>query len=245
MQPYLTYLLIQVLRLISRIFYRFEVKWVREPPADPWTDLRVIAVLNHTSLYEWLFAGVVPNRLIHQLAFHGVVPIAEKTARRPLIGRFYGMMARHVVPITRKRDHTWAEVLGRIEKDAVVILLPEGRMKRSTGLDLHGRPMTMRGGIADVILSSQTGRFLIAYSGGLHHVQHPGETFPRLFKTIRMNFENLDLDEYRQDLLDRFGEEGFRNAVKRDLERRRDLYCPEENPLDSHQPSAGETEDGP
>ncbi|MCH9652024.1 MAG: 1-acyl-sn-glycerol-3-phosphate acyltransferase [Deltaproteobacteria bacterium] len=250
MQPYFTYLLIQVLRLISRIFYRFEVNWIGDPPEDPWVDLRVVAVLNHTSLYEWLFAGVVPNRMIHQLAWHGVVPIAEKTAKRQFIGRFYGMIARHVVPITRKRDHTWSEVLGRIEKDAMVILLPEGRMKRSTGLDLHGRPMTLRRGIADVIHSSQPGRFLIAYSGGLHHVQHPGETFPRLFKTIRMNLENIDLVKYRQEWLEKAGEEGFRDAIKRDLERRRDLHCPEEESITPKKPapptdSRGDQQDEP
>ncbi len=228
MQPYITYLLIQVLRLLSRVFYRSEVRWIGTPPENPWADLRVIAMLNHTSLYEWLYAGIIPNQLIHQLAWHGVVPIAEKTAKRALIGRFYRMIARHVVSITRKRDHTWQEVLGRIEKDGVVMLLPEGRMKRATGLDLSGRPMTIRSGIADVIEASPPGRLLIAYSGGLHHIQHPGETFPRLFKTIRMNLESLDLVEYRRDLLERYGEEGFREAVRKDLERRRDLHCPRE-----------------
>jgi 1-acyl-sn-glycerol-3-phosphate acyltransferase len=226
MQPYFTYLLIHLLRLISRICYRFEVRWLNDPSGDPWAGLRVVAILNHTSLYEWLFAAVVPDRFIRQLAWHGVVPVAEKTAKRPFVGRFYGMIARHVVPVTRKRDHTWSQVLSRIEDTALVVMLPEGRMKRDTGLDVYGRPMTMKGGIADVLEAVPDGRFLIAYSGGLHHVQHPGEWFPRLFKTIRINFELLDIREYREKLMAQVGREEFREAVKADLQARKDRCCP-------------------
>ena len=35
--------------------------------------------------------------------------------------------------------------------DVVVVLSPEGRMKRKNGLDKHGRPMTVRGGIGDIL----------------------------------------------------------------------------------------------
>lgn len=228
MQPILTYLLVHFLKLLSKIFYRCEVGWIGDPPPDPWSDLRLVCILNHTSLYEWLFASTVPDRFIRQLAWHGVVPVAEKTAKRPLVGRFYKMLARHVVSITRKRDHTWTTVLQRIEDTAVVVMLPEGRMKRANGLDLQGKPMDIRGGIADVIQAVPKGRLLVAYSGGLHHVQYPGEAFPRLFKTLRMNFENLDLERYRAQLLEKHGAEGFRDAVRRDLEDRRDRFCPPE-----------------
>ena len=230
MQPYLTYVLVHFLRLLSKLFYRCEVGWVGSPPPDPWADLRLICILNHTSLYEWLYASAAPDRFIRQLAWHGVVPVAEKTIDRPLVGLFYRMLARHVVSITRKRDHTWAAVLQRIEDSAVVVMLPEGRMKRANGLDLAGKPMDIRGGVADVIQAIPEGKFLIAYSGGLHHVQHPGEAFPRLFKTIRLNFENLDLAQYRAELLGRHGAEGFRDAVRKDLEERRDRFCPPEQP---------------
>jgi len=226
MQPIITYLLIHFLRILSWMFYRTEVKWVGELAEDPWEDLRLVAIVNHTSLYEWLFASTVPNRFIRQMAWHGVVPVAEKTLDRPLIGYFYRNVARHVVSITRKRDHTWAEVLNRVEDNAIVIMLPEGRMKRATGLDLHGRPMTMRGGIADVIQAIPTGRMLVAYSGGLHHVQHPGERFPKLFKTLRMNLEVIDIPSYRQGLLEEVGKGRFREAVKADLQRRKEQNCP-------------------
>ena len=228
MQPIITYLLVHVLRLLSRMFFRAEVEWVGEPLKNPWRELRLVAIVNHTSLYEWLFAATVPDRFIRQLAWHGVVPVAEKTLSRPFIGYFYRNVARHVVSITRKRDHTWAEVLSRVGDDAIVVMLPEGRMKRATGLDLHGRPMTMRGGIADVILAIPEGRMLIAYSGGLHHIQHPGDRFPKLFKTLRMNFEVIDVPTYRQQLLETVGAEAFRGAVKADLQRRKEQYCPPE-----------------
>jgi hypothetical protein len=67
---------------------------------------------------------------------------------------------------------------------------------------------------------------LLAYSGGLHHVQVPGERWPRLWKTIRMRLEVVDLGAYRRDLLAQAGPEGFKRAVIADLERRRDLNCP-------------------
>ena len=240
MQPILTYILVHFLKIFSKIFYRCEVAWIGDPPKDRWEDLRLVCILNHTSLYEWLFASSVPEKFIRQLAWHGVVPVAEKTVNRPLIGLFYRMLARHVVSITRKRDHTWSEVLQRIEDTAVVVMLPEGRMKRANGLDLRGKPMDIRGGVADVIQAIPRGRILIAYSGGLHHVQHPGEAFPRLFKTIRMNFEVLDVETYRGEFLAEHGEEGFRAAVRQDLQDRRDRFCPPETPWGGKKPPVTE-----
>jgi len=117
-------------------------------------------------------------------------------------------------------------VLARIDPDAMVVILPEGRMKRANGLDSERRPMTVRGGIADILESIGEGRMLLAYSGGLHHVQVPGERWPRLFRTIRMRLEVLDLGAYHRELLAQAGPEGFKKAVIADLERRRDRNCP-------------------
>ncbi|MCB1056075.1 MAG: 1-acyl-sn-glycerol-3-phosphate acyltransferase [Acidobacteria bacterium] len=227
-QPFVTYTLVTALKVISRLFYRGEYRWVGDPPPNPWQDIRLVAILNHTSLFEWLWAGSVPQSFIRRMARHGVVPVAEKTTQRPLVGQFFRLVARNVVAVTRKRDHTWKRVLDQLEGDTMVVMLPEGRMKRANGLDLHGNPMTIRGGIADVLKALPDGRFLLAYSGGLHHVQHPGQTFPRLFQTIRMNFEVVDIRDYRRELLERHGEDGFRHAVIADLERRRDTHCPPE-----------------
>ncbi len=226
MRSYIVFLVLLVLKAVSRLFYRIDVKWIGDVPPDPWRRVRLAAILNHTSLYEALFAGACPVHFLWRLARHGVVPVAQKTTDRAVVGRFYGMVAARVVPISRERDETWSEVLRQIDPDAMVIILPEGRMKRANGLDSEGKPMTVRGGIADILETMGEGRMLIAYSGGLHHVQVPGERFPRLFKTIRLRLEAVDMATYRAARLEEGGTKGFRRAVVKDLERRRDLYCP-------------------
>ena len=226
MRSYLVFLVLLMVKAVSRLFYRTDLGWIGEPPPDPWRRVRLAAILNHTSLYEALFAGACPIHFLWRLARHGVVPIAQKTTDRAVVGRFYGLVAARVVSITRERDETWSEVLRQIDPDAMVIILPEGRMKRATGLDSEGKPMTVRGGIADILETMGEGRMLIAYSGGLHHVQVPGERFPRLFKTIRLRLEVVDMAAYRAACLEEGGAKGFRRAVVKDLEHRRDTYCP-------------------
>jgi hypothetical protein len=226
MRSYLVFLVLLVVKAFARLFYRIDRQWIGDVPPDPWRRVRLAAILNHTSLYEALFAGACPAHFLWRLARHGVVPLAQKTADRAVVGRFYGLVAARVVPITRERDETWSDVLRQIDPDAMVIILPEGRMKRATGLDSEGKPMTVRGGIADILETMGEGRMLLAYSGGLHHVQVPGQRFPRLLKTIRLRLEAVDMAAYRAARLEEGGAKGFRRAVVRDLERRRDLYCP-------------------
>lgn len=227
MRAVFVFLFLLALKAASRIFYRIETAWIGDAP-DPavWSELRLIAFLNHTSLYEPVFAGGVPNALLWRLASKGLVPAAQKTTSRPLVGLLFKLVAKNVVPITRERDHTWDLVLARIAEDSMVVILPEGRMKRRGGLDSHGQPMTVRGGIADILQAIPSGPMLVAYSGGLHHVQAPGEAIPSVFRTVRMNFEVLDIEQYREALVAQGGE--VKAAVKADLERRRDCYCPAE-----------------
>jgi hypothetical protein len=226
MRSYIVFLVLLIVKALSRLFYRIDMRWIGDVPPEPWRGVRLAAILNHTSLYEALFAGGCPTHFLWRLARHGVVPVAQKTTDRAVVGRFYGMVAARVVPITRERDESWSEVLRQIDPDAMVIILPEGRMKRANGLDSEGKPMTVRGGIADILETMGEGRMLIAYSGGLHHVQVPGERFPRLFRPIRMRLEVVDMAAYRAARLEEGGVKGFRRAVVKDLERRRDLYCP-------------------
>jgi hypothetical protein len=155
------------------------------------------------------------------------VPAASKTTDRPLVGLVFKFVAHHVIAITRQRDDTWFQVLRTIDPDSMVVIAPEGRMKRETGLDLHGNPMTVRGGVADILQAIGSGRMLIAYSGGLHHVQIPGKV-PRIFKTVRLRVENLEIADYVNEMLARGGEEAFKKTVIRDLEERRDRYSPED-----------------
>ena len=219
--------LLVTLKYLSKIFYRHDFGWIGPTPPDPWADLRVVAFLNHTSLFEPVFLGAVPNRFIWRLAAHGVVPAADKTTDRPLVGMIFKFVAHHVIAVTRQRDDTWFQVLSKIDPQSMVVIAPEGRMKRETGFDLHGNPMSVRGGIADILLAVKEGRFLIAYSGGLHHVQIPGRA-PRIFKTVRLRVENVEISEYIEEMIKRGGEAEFKRTVMKDLDWRRDHYAPEE-----------------
>jgi 1-acyl-sn-glycerol-3-phosphate acyltransferase len=229
-RPYFVFLILFAAKVVARLFYRIRMRWIGDVPPDPWRHHRVVAILNHTSLYEWLFAGGCPNHFLWRMARHGVVPIASKTSKRALVGRFYGLVASRVISISRERDATWNEVLRQIDPDAMVALLPEGRMKRANGLDSEGKPMTVRGGIADILEAVGEGRMLLAYSGGLHHVQVPGEGLPRLFKTVRMNLEVVDIAAYNAARLEEAQGDWrlFKRVVATDLERRRDSHCPAE-----------------
>ena len=229
MRSYIVFLLLFSIKVAGRLFCRVRLEWVRDAE-DPWTGLRVLALLNHTSLFEPVFLSAIPNGLLWQLATHGVLPLADKTAARPILGRVFLLIAKHVVPVTRERDDTWEHVLREVrDPEALLIILPEGRMMRRTGLDLQGNPMTIRGGIADILTAMPDGRLLIAYSGGLHHVQAPGEWFPRPFRKAWLGAEVVDIPTYRDGLACRPGHEGFKAAVIEDFTRRRDAYCYRDN----------------
>jgi hypothetical protein len=226
-RKYFVFSVLAAIRLLARPFWRVRLGWVGEPRPDAWRHLRIVCLLHHTSLYEWLYILGTPWSFVWRVAAHGMVPAAQKTLDRPLVGWFFKSIAAHVVSITRERDHTWKSVLGRIDPDSMVLILPEGRMMRRNGLDADGRPMTVRGGIADILEAVPEGPMLLAYSGGLHHVQAPGEHLPGLFRTVRLNLEVVEIARYRDERRAEGGSDaGFKRAVVADLERRRDLYCP-------------------
>ena len=194
-------------------------------PHEMADDTRIVAILNHTSLYEPLIAGYASTKLLWRFARHGVLPVAEKTMKRP-VGLFFRFLVRHTVTVPRQRYSTWEEVLNRIDSRALVIILPEGRMKRRNGLDSKGREMTVRAGIADILEALPDGRILAVYSGGLHHIQSPGELLPRPFKTILCRFEVIDIASFKVNVTEKYPDLGFRGAVVRELTQRRDAYCP-------------------
>lgn len=225
MRSYVVFLLLFTIKAVSRALCRVRLEWVREDDR-PWSNLRVLALLNHTSLFEPVLLSIIPNRVLWQIAAHGVVPIADNTVARPVVGRLFRLIAREVVSVTRERDDTWAEVLDQIrDPEALIIICPEGRMKRRTGLDRSGNPMTIRGGIADIIAARPGGRLFIAYSGGLHNVHAPGERFPRPFQRVWLGAEVVDIETYRERLAGWYGADSFKGAVIEDLTRRRDAYC--------------------
>lgn len=230
MGKYISYTILLVIKAVSLIFYRLRGRDITGGPIPgrPWKDIRLIVFLNHTSLYEPLFAALVPNRFLWEISKRAVVPVAEKTLKRPIVGRFFQLLIPYPVSITREPDHTWTAVLNRSEGASMVIILPEGRMRRRTGLDSTGQPMTARGGVADILRAMDDGKLLMAYSGGLHHIQVPGQHLPKLFRSIRMNFELLDLREYKGEMMLQAERSGrrFKNLIKEDLDRRRDLHSP-------------------
>ena len=224
-RSFLVFKVLALMKWISQIFFRRRGEWVDSRPHRRWSDVRVLVFLNHTSLYEPLFAGFAPYPLLWRFAFHGVLPVAEKTIKRR-IGLFFRFMARNVVTVTRQRDETWSQLLNRIDRNAIVMILPEGRMMRRTGLDSAGRQMTVRGGIADVLDVLDSGEMLIVYSGGLHHIQAPGELLPSPFRNIRARLEFVDIAEYKRQHYRSGSYDDFKAAVVTDLTRRRDRNCP-------------------
>jgi hypothetical protein len=199
--------------------------WTGVPPDGGWSQVKVLDILNHTSLYEPVLTGFAPTALLWRFARHGVLPVADKTARRP-VGIFFRFLAREVVIVTRQRDYTWDKLMRRVDGDAIVMIMPEGRMMRKDGLDSAGRPMTIRGGIADILAAVDGGRMLLVYSGGLHHIQAPGEIVPRPLRQIRARIELVDIKSYTHQLGGSRDIEAFRAAVIQDLTLRRDNLCP-------------------
>ncbi len=227
MRSYVAYALLKTMKFLSSVFYTPVSDWVGDPPADKWDDIRLLIFLNHTSLFEPLFTAVPPDSFLRRLAWKGVVPAADKTLRRPIVGKLFKFVAGHVVSITRERDHTWHAVLERIGGDSMIVILPEGRMMRRDGLDSHGRPMTVRGGVVDILTELKEGRCLIAYSGGLHHVQAPGEWQVGVFKTIRLRLELIEIADYLAEMRENTSTyEELKRRVRNDLEERRDRHCP-------------------
>jgi 1-acyl-sn-glycerol-3-phosphate acyltransferase len=207
-------LVLYVIKFLTLIFYRVEAKWLTPPTSIRWDELKLIIALNHTSLFEFLFVAALPNPAIWKIVRRLVVPIADTTLARPFVGLFFKILVPQGISITRRRDDSWAQFIKSISPESLILIFPEGRMKRRDGLDKDARPMNIKGGVAEILDKLTEGQLLIGYSGGLHHVQAPGDRFFRIFKTIRVHFEVLDIAEYKKSL------PPYRKAVVQDLELR-------------------------
>ncbi len=207
-----------LIKVLSHLFYRLKLRWLAPPPPDVWERARLVVLLNHTSLYEPLFSQAFPWPFLWRFVHKMAAPAASKTLDRPLVGLFWKLMIPHASSITRKRDATWEEFMREIAPDSLVVIAPEGRMKRPNGLDKNGQPMSVRGGIADILAGLNSGLMLIGTSGGLHHVQAPGQMLPRLFKTLRLDLEAVDIAAYKAALPRE--PRAFKVAVVADMEAR-------------------------
>ncbi len=220
------FLLLCLIKLICLPLYRFEYKWLSEEGFEKIDDIRLLVFLNHTSLWEPIFAAGVPFSVLWRLSGDLLAPGADITLNdRAIVGKVYHSLFPGLIPISRNRDESWHNFMDMVNEDSLVAILPEGRMKRRTGLDKHGNPMTVRGGIADILAKKQTGKILFLYSGGLHHIQAPGDKLPRVFKSIRANFELMEISEYKQILPYKEGDD-FRDAVLADMQHRLETCLP-------------------
>lgn len=231
MRALVVYAILLVCKAISRLLYAHHVEWIDPPPENLWRDLRIGAILNHTSLYEWLYAGSFPNEILWRVAKDAVLPVADTTLQRPVVGWFFRLVARRVLPVTRQRDQTWERLVRSLDELSLVVILPEGCMKRADGRDKHGNPMTVRGGIADLVEHIPDGKMLLVYSAGLHHVQVPDQTtFPRPFKHLHVRLQAVDIATYRDRVRDEASasSSSFKRAIIEDLNDRRDRHCPQQ-----------------
>lgn len=227
MKSFIGFISLLTIKIFAHLLFKFKVQWPGGSKKNvPWDDIKLIVLLNHTSLLEFLFSAVLPVKFLWKLSKHLAAPGADKTLNRPVVGFFYKMFSPGMTAITRKRDDTWQQFLDSILKDAIVIILPEGRMKRANGLDLYGNKMTVKSGIADVLRMLNEGKMLLAYSGGLHHIHIPGEKGVHLFKTIHLNAEVFDINEYKKMFCKPEASDEWREKVVADLQHRLETKLP-------------------
>lgn len=224
MRRFLAFIILATVKTISWSFYRARYQWLTPVPDFKWKNVRLIVFLNHTSLFEPLFLQIVPFSFLWHLTGHFSVPGADITLNRPIVGRFWKLMVPNISSVTRKKDASWEQYLESIKSDKIVMIAPEGRMKRPNGLDKYGKPMTVRGGIADIIEALDSGAMLLCFSGGLHHVQAPGQHFPRPFKTIEMNFSYHNIKDYKLQF--QGNPRNRKLSIVHDLQTRLERDCP-------------------
>jgi hypothetical protein len=204
------------LKLATMAFYRFDQQWFSSANKQQWQEVKLIVFLNHTSLFEPLFIRLAPYSFLWRIASNLVVPGADITMKRPVTGKILRTLIPGCIPISRERDHTWQKFLNYVDETKITAILPEGRMKRRGGLDKYGQPMSVRGGVVDILERLHAGNILFLYSGGLHHIQAPGDRLPKLFKTIKVNVEIINLQTYKRQFSQK-DNESFRSEVLDDM----------------------------
>ncbi|MBC62560.1 MAG: hypothetical protein CMP11_08890 [Zetaproteobacteria bacterium] len=214
------FLFISFVKICQKIFYPTKVTWVNNRKAV-WDNVPLVVVLNHTSLFEFIYAGILPFSYIKKISSHLIAPVAKETSDKWFMGFLFKLMAPKPIPISRKKDESWQYFLDQICARDIMIFLPEGRMKRLNGFDKHGKKMTVRGGIVEVLKRYQGREMMFVYSGGLHHVLPPGKTIPRLFKRLSVKLESIKVSEY----LEKFKNDiNIKKSICLDMEKRRDKY---------------------
>jgi len=220
------FLLLCLIKLICWPLYHFDYRWLSPHSFKDIPDVRLLVFLNHTSLWEPIFVGGVPFHVLWRLSGDLLAPGADITLNeRAIVGRIYHSLFPGLIPISRNRDDSWSQFMDKVDEDTLVAILPEGRMKRRTGLDKHGNPMTVRGGVADILQKKQSGTIMFVYSGGLHHIQAPGDKLPGVFKRIKANLEIVSIEDYKRSVESLEGKD-FRDRVVKDMQNRLETLVP-------------------
>jgi len=225
MKSLISFFTLLVIKALSRIFYRFEIGWPKENKII-WNDVRLIVFLNHTSLFEILYIGFLPTSFLRILSKRMVLPVATKTLDRPFLGFLFKIFSPGTTPITRKRDDSWNQFIESINENSLVVIAPEGRMKRKNGLDLEGKKMTIKPGVVDILQNMNYGQVIFAYSGGLHHVQVPGEGWARVFKTLKLDIEVMNIQTYKDSFGGLAGSPEWKKLILNDLQHRLETKPP-------------------
>lgn len=191
------FILLLLLKILSSIFYPCKARWSPEKIHD-WQNIKLIIFLNHTSLFEVVFIQLASLKGLWVIADRFIAPGADITCKRPVVGKILHTLIPGIIPISRKKDETWQHFLSLVDHEKITAILPEGRMKRRNGLDKNGLPMNVRSGFVDILQKLNHGKILFVYSGGLHHIQAPGEKLPKLFKKVKANLEVVDLIKYKK-----------------------------------------------
>ncbi|MFK7873532.1 MAG: 1-acyl-sn-glycerol-3-phosphate acyltransferase [Oligoflexales bacterium] len=214
------FIMLSLVKIMSTYLYSFQQEWISPPPKS-WNDVSVILILNHTSLFEFIYSMCLPFNYLWEVSKRLILPVADKTLRHPISGLCFRLLAPKLIALTRKRDQSWKDFLSQIKPYDICIFMPEGRMKRTTGFDQFGNPMTVRKGVFELLERYKGQNMVIVYSKGLHHVFAPGQKYPRFFKKIHAKFELQSVD----DFLNQFP---TADLVRDELEKRRDTHCSEE-----------------
>ena len=227
MRKIISFSILSSVKTLSHILFRGKFNWITPAPNKPWSQARLMVFLNHTSLYEPLFIQHLSFSFLWQLVGRINIPGADITLNRPIVGRLWKMMLPNISSVTRKKDDSWINYLNSIKPDSMILIAPEGRMKRPGGLDKFGKPMNVKGGVADILENLNDGAMILCISGGLHHIQTPGQLFPRLFKTIHMNLVYIDIKEYKEKF-QLLSQRERKMKITQDLQVHLDNNCPKE-----------------
>lgn len=217
----LRFLFLSSIKTLGYVIYPSKLNWISKRPSD-WSDVSLILVLNHTSLFEFVYSVTLPYSFLKELSRNLVIPVAQKTLDKPLAGFVFKNLTPKTIGLSRKRDESWKYFLENIQSENICIFMPEGQMKRKNGLDKNGKPMKVKKGVYELMQKYRGKNMVLVYSHGLHHVFAPGDSFPKVFKKIEADIEFLSIDQY---LSEYENSEDPATEIASDLQKRRDQYC--------------------